>query len=255
VCFTDATNGWAVGSNGSILRSLDGGESWTTQPSGTTNYLSSVYFHDTSTGWVVGNEGLILKTVDGGTHWIAQGSGITVWLRSVWFQDSQTGWAVGANGVFLMTTDGGESWSPRKSFTNKTLSSIYFKDANTGWVVGESGTILNLMMNNLATAIEDRGQTALIPQEFLLYQNYPNPFNPRTTIKYSLPKPSYVSLKIYSLLGESIKEIVNERQSAGIKSVMWDGTDHAGRKVSSGIYLYKLETDQESEVRKMILIR
>jgi photosystem II stability/assembly factor-like uncharacterized protein len=251
VCFTDAMNGWAIGSNGTILRTLDGGESWVSQHSGSTNYLSSVYFYDTSTGWVVGSEGIILKTVDGGTHWISKVSGTTEWLKSVYSRDEMTGWAVGTNGILIMTTDGGESWSGRRSFTTKTLNTVFFVDDTTGWIAGESGTILKLVMGEQdITPINEEYISSNIPHEFLLYQNYPNPFNPSTTIEFTLPKSEFVKLKVYNILGKEVAIIVSNKLNQGNYNYQFDGSN-----LASGIYYYQIVTGEYRKVKKMILLR
>jgi len=254
-CFIDANNGWTVGNNGSILKTSDGGTTWNPQTSGTTDYLFSVHFIDSEKGWVAGSDGLILNTIDGGANWVSQESETSVWLRSVFFKDSNVGWATGNNGILMMTTDGGENWSSRKTWTNKTLNSICFVDDHAGWIVGESGTVLSMTMSNLATAIEDDIKKPSLPQNFVLHQNYPNPFNPTTKINYQLPITNYVELSIYNILGEKVATLVSGKKAAGHYQVEWNGTDQIGQKVSSGIYLYKLETDTEVQVRKMILIK
>jgi len=94
-----------------------------------------------------------------------------------------------------------------------------------------------------------------IPNQFVLEQNYPNPFNSTTTIRYSIATTAMTHLRIYNILGQEIKVLVNEYQPPGQKSVTWDGTDKLGNYVSSSIYLYKLETDENIEIRKMMLIK
>jgi hypothetical protein len=93
------------------------------------------------------------------------------------------------------------------------------------------------------------------PQDFSLSQNYPNPFNPQTSIRYALPYEAHVKLVIYNVLGEKVKTLVNERQSAGYKMEWWDGKDDKGGPVASGIYFYRLEADKFSEIKKMMLVK
>lgn len=93
------------------------------------------------------------------------------------------------------------------------------------------------------------------PAIFELAQNYPNPFNPSTTISYTLSKSGRVELEIFNLLGARVKSFVFADQKAGGHSVQWDGNDNSGRPVSSGLYLYRLKTDNESITKKMTLIR
>ncbi len=105
------------------------------------------------------------------------------------------------------------------------------------------------------TSVE-KGKTANKPQKFTLEQNYPNPFNPVTTINYTLNVSGDMSLVVYNMLGQKIKTLVNSsKMAAGNHSIKWDGTNDAGRQVSNGVYLYKLETGTEKSIRKMTLLR
>jgi hypothetical protein len=94
-----------------------------------------------------------------------------------------------------------------------------------------------------------------LPYGFELGQNYPNPFNPACNIEYSLPKGSPVNLSIYNILGQKVRILVNEYQSAGYKSVRWDGKDNLGREVTSGIYFYRIEAGDFVQAKKMVLIK
>ena len=91
---------------------------------------------------------------------------------------------------------------------------------------------------------------SLVPNVFSLEQNYPNPFNPSTKIDYKLSKASFVTLKVYNVLGRLIKNIVNEYKAAGSYSITFDGSN-----IESGIYFYKLEAGEFIEVRKMALVK
>jgi len=93
-----------------------------------------------------------------------------------------------------------------------------------------------------------------IPETFL-HQNYPNPFNPSTTINYSLIENSKVSLNIYNIKGQKVKQLVRDQRTAGQHSVIWNGRDDNGKSVSSGIYFYKLITDNFEKTKKMILMK
>ncbi len=100
-----------------------------------------------------------------------------------------------------------------------------------------------------------------IPESYALPGNYPNPFNPTTTLRYDLPEQSHVQLVIYDILGREVRTLLDSREVAGFKSVIWDGTDDTGISVSTGIYIYMLRAwSQESEktyqkTRKMVLLR
>jgi flagellar hook assembly protein FlgD len=82
--------------------------------------------------------------------------------------------------------------------------------------------------------------TPVVVTEYRLSQNFPNPFNPSTTIVYELPIKSSVKVIIYDLLGREIKLFSFAAQSAGHQKIVWDGTDHQGIPMSSGIYVYRL---------------
>jgi hypothetical protein len=90
---------------------------------------------------------------------------------------------------------------------------------------------------------------------FTLLQNYPNPFNPATDIQYTLPTDCEVKLVIYNILGQKVRTLVNEHQTAGFKTIRWDGKTDKGSKVSTGIYLYKLQAGEFTETKKMLLLK
>jgi len=90
----------------------------------------------------------------------------------------------------------------------------------------------------------------LLPSDYQLEQNYPNPFNPSTKIRYSITEYSFVTLKVYTLLGEEIETLVNSEQSAGVYEATFDASN-----LSSGIYFYTIQTDNFSSTKKMILIK
>jgi hypothetical protein len=87
-------------------------------------------------------------------------------------------------------------------------------------------------------------------QGFTLHQNYPNPFNPGTVINYTLPERSFVSLKVYDILGREIKTIVSRIEEAGSYRINFDGSD-----LPSGVYIYSLETGGVKLSRKMLLMK
>ena len=94
-----------------------------------------------------------------------------------------------------------------------------------------------------------------VPLEFSLDQNFPNPFNPITTIRYSLPKDSFVKITIYDVLGNVIKDLLQKNQSSGFKTISWDATDDKGKNMPAGIYIYGIEAGGFLQTRKMILLK
>jgi len=95
-----------------------------------------------------------------------------------------------------------------------------------------------------------------LPNRFQLSQNYPNPFNPSTTIKYQLVRQSEVTLEIYNILGEKVKTLINKRiYNTGRHEIVWDGTNNAGKLVSSAVYIYRIRVGDFVKSKKMTLIR
>ena len=88
-----------------------------------------------------------------------------------------------------------------------------------------------------------------------LHKNYPNPFNPKTTISYNLKEDTFVNLTIYDLVGKQVKTLVNGKEKSGNRHIQWDATNLHGYPVPSGTYLYKIETDNFSQTKKMILLK
>ncbi|UCE05301.1 MAG: T9SS type A sorting domain-containing protein, partial [bacterium] len=95
----------------------------------------------------------------------------------------------------------------------------------------------------------------IMTEEFQLTQNYPNPFNSATTIQYYLLKSSKVTLKIFNIRGEEVKTLVHLGETAGWKTVKWDGTDNSGQTVNSGMYIYRLDVDGKVLSRKMMYLQ
>jgi len=95
----------------------------------------------------------------------------------------------------------------------------------------------------------------LIPLVSELNQNYPNPFNPSTTIEYSFVQDSFVQLSIYNIKGQKVRQLVSDQLPAGQHSVIWNGNNDNNKPVSSGVYFYKLKTDNSEKMKKMILIK
>ncbi|KAA3633000.1 MAG: T9SS C-terminal target domain-containing protein [Calditrichaeota bacterium] len=106
-----------------------------------------------------------------------------------------------------------------------------------------------------ATDINEPTGPEDLPQSFQLNQNYPNPFNPSTTVRFSLPKKSNVSLIIYNTIGQKVRNLVDKTYTAGEHEIVWDGKDDFGNVCATGIYFYKLESDEFVQSKKMLLLR
>ncbi|RLC50577.1 MAG: hypothetical protein DRZ79_04150, partial [Candidatus Cloacimonadota bacterium] len=94
-----------------------------------------------------------------------------------------------------------------------------------------------------------------LPSFTALNGNYPNPFNPVTTISFGLNKNGFVNLEIYNTKGQHVRTLINKEMNAGYHQILWDGKDDNSRKVSSGIYFYKMKTTRFTSTKKMILMK
>jgi flagellar hook assembly protein FlgD len=102
------------------------------------------------------------------------------------------------------------------------------------------------------TANQDGTQT---PNITTLNGNYPNPFNPETNISFSLAENQYAQLSIFNFRGQKVRELTKGNMASGLHVVSWNGTDDHGNKVASGFYLYKLETNNKTLIKKMIMLK
>ena len=287
--FQNVNTGWIAGDNGIIKMTTNSGNNWISQNSGTTYNLNSVHFVDDNTGWAVGNNGTVIKTTNSGYSWVFQILGIvlfnkirghtpnavmsvgnegkifrttnggTNWnqipsitsnnLKAFFLGYILLAWIVGNHGIILNSTDDGISWQQQNSGTNKDLNAVDFSDdifPVIGWAVGKEGTILKTTTGGVGI----KPISNEIPSKFSLHQNYPNPFNPTTEIKFDVTKSSLVKIIIYNILGEETTTILDNKLYPGSYKIDWDGTDYP-----SGVYFYKLVTDDFVDVKKMILIK
>jgi photosystem II stability/assembly factor-like uncharacterized protein len=147
VQFCGTSMAMAVGQSGTLLRSNDGGVTWSSVHSGVTTYLLALSFPSSNVGTAVGGDPIngtqtVLHTVNGGSSWVAQSTGTTQPLLGVAFADANNGFAVGYSGVILHTTDGGSSWQNQVTGVLTVLNAISYIDANTATIVGDLGVIM-----------------------------------------------------------------------------------------------------------------
>jgi glucose/arabinose dehydrogenase len=139
-------------------------------------------------------------------------------------------------------------WAKPVGITSDSLGNLY---VTSDWI------------NNLVLKVEYLGgqtgvrqeESALLPLSVNLEQNYPNPFNPETHISYSLSKSAQVKLEIFNQIGERIKQLVNEYRNSGTYNIVWNGKMDNGAKAPSGVYFYRLQADDFSVSKKLILLK
>ena len=146
-----------------------------------------------------------------------------------------------------------ENFLTTNTFTDDDLEwdteYFYRVSANVGYYTDYSN-ISSVMLESLN--IEDN---EYLPLSFQVYQNYPNPFNPTTSLSYQLPDDGKVEVIIYDMMGKLIKNLVNEKQSSGQNSIIWNATNNSGNQVSAGLYIYTVKTSNHKQSKKMLLVK
>jgi uncharacterized delta-60 repeat protein len=198
----------------------------------------SVYYDDEPTAMVVDGSGNIYVTGKslGPTHY----DYATVKYSSSGVQT----WVMRYNGLYGLANDQASAIA-----LDPTTGGV----AVTGFSANSMGGPIAydyLTIKYLSTPTGINGNENETPDGFSLMQNYPNPFNPSTVISYRLSVNSFVSLKVYDITGKLVKVLVDEQKDAGSYEVRFDGTN-----LSSGIYFYKLETGQFTDVKRMNLVK
>ena len=128
------------------------------------------------------------------------------------------------------------------------------------WTVFTTDSVDTTISNDVWNILIDAGGVLsihgdIIPEVYALHQNYPNPFNPTTILRYDLPEDTQVNITIYDIMGREVRTLVNNQQSAGYKSVVWDATNDLGQPVSAGMYLYRISAEEFVQTKKMVLLK
>jgi len=147
------------------------------------------------------------------------------------------------------TTESWANFAAALSFAQNSKDQNYSSSVSAADALSEANDTLQAAIDGLViTDVEDRNDNNL--KVFMLSQNYPNPFNPSTLIKYSIPQNSFISLKVFNLLGQEVAVLSEGYQQVGNYSVSFDGTE-----LSTGVYLYQLEANDFLETKKLLLLK
>ena len=197
-------------------------------------------------------------------------------LMTATYSDIQDGWVgsgnIDADPLFVDTTSGAyhlQIGSPGIDAGNPESDYDDIEDpSNPGFALWPAlGTLRNDMgayggnpgVLSLLAVDDAPAYARQLPLAFTLHPNHPNPFNPATTIQYDLPRQTQVRLSIYDILGREVALLVQGDQAAGYHQVIWNGRNEQGQPVSSGVYLYRLQTGPAASkfrgIRKMLLLR
>jgi len=243
--FVDVNTGFYIHDTGMVFKTTNGGLNWTSSQIALSPNFRDIKFLNNNTGIIVGT-GMIFKTTNQGNTWLVVNSIVAQDFFSVFFADINTGY-ITAEHTVLKTTNSGNSWFSVFSEPADTIFSAYFINSETGYVCGDEGRVYKTTSGGVLGINPISNQ---VPKEFMLYQNYPNPFNPNTNIQFAIAKASNVKLTIFDAIGREVETLVNEYVSPGTYEVKWDAA-----RFSSGIYFYKIVTNDYTMAKRMSLIK
>jgi hypothetical protein len=189
--------------------------------------------------------GVFLST-NSGTNWTQVNTGLTSNIVLTFTVTGSNLFAGTYGGVFL-STNNGTSWIPITSGLTDTLDRA-LAVSGTNLFVGTSAN--GVWRRPLSEITSVRQFSTEVPLHFELAQNYPNPFNPTTTIVFSLPSRSFVSLKVFDAIGKEVSTLVSEELVVGTYSQQWDATG-----LSSGVYFYRLHAGAFIETKRLLLLK
>jgi len=243
---------WAVGDEGALRATTNGGVSWFDQNPGTVSDLKGVFFLTAMEGWIAGQNSTLIHTTDGGATWGNRSGGINMGQEAVFFVNANDGWSVGNIGTIYRTINGGLNWIIEESNTSQELTNVYFTDAGHGWAIGEAGTIL---FRGDVVAVDDP-TVGLDGQSSIRLSSFPNPFSPRTAISIRSAIPvSDALVEIYDARGRLVRTIPVGELKPSVTHVAWDGLNDFGHRMSGGTYFYRLvHSHGQSQAQKVVLL-
>lgn len=229
-----------------VYLTTNNGSAWTQKINGLTN----IFVHSllvSGNNLLAGTENGLFLSTDNGSDWTLLNIGQpSPWIQSLASFGTELFAGTFSSGIFL-STDNGSSWiQQNEGLTDNSILSL----AVIGNYLYAGTQYQGLWKRPLSELTGVSSQLKNLPGNFNLSQNYPNPFNPGTVISFSLPSASYSRLTVFNTLGQTIKILYSGFRQAGNYSVTFDAADLPG-----GIYFYKLDAGQFSQVKKMILIK
>ena len=252
---------WAYNYNsgshdGGVFKSTDGGESWVRKDRG----LSRAGFFEERTVYA-----LVVNPDDSDILYCSE-------VGNCYTRDRM--------GVYV-STNGGGIWESiaTEAVEHSCIYDLKFDPENRNTIYAATKGASVVTYTRIETSIDDSFPTQEVPQEYALFQNYPNPFNPTTTIRYSIPSREQrgqsreqraesgeegadselyalrTTLKVYNILGQEVRTLVDEVKEPGHFTVIWDGRDNRDCEVTSGVYFYRLETGDLVATKRMLLLK
>jgi hypothetical protein len=234
-----------AGTLGGVFRSTDSGTSWTAASTGLTN-TEVISFAVSGANLFAGTYGGVFRSTNNGASWTAADSGLTNLAYAL--AVSGTNLFAGTGGGVFLSTNNGANWTTvNTGLTNTFVQSLAVRGTNL-FAGTYLGGVWRRPLSQMITSV-GRLSTDLLTH-FSLGQNYPNPFNPATTISFSLPSTSFVSLKVFDALGREVGVLLSEKLPAGTYSQQWNTEG-----LVSGVYFYRLQASNFVETKKLVLLR
>lgn len=236
-----------------ICKSTDNGNTWNNVVASNTTIkaYAETPIAAGGTNLFVGSLDGMFLSVDGGKNWKTINAGLLYKNINALAVSGQTVFAATENGGVYRTTDNGTSWNEiNTGFRNSTTIRGLVINNGILYAAASSGVIYKRNLSEVATEIKKFANN--LPTSFSLKQNYPNPFNPETTISYSINSSSFVTLKVFDLLGNEVATLVDEFKNAGNYNASFTLNKS---KNSSGVYLYTLKSNGFSLTKKMLLLK
>ena len=236
--------------NGGIFKTTDGGARWN-KTEYSSNTVHVLKFYDEYIGLaynISDNISYIYRTTDGGKTWETFNIEASGWGNDIEFLPNNPAevWFTDYYGVFF-SSDTGRTWESQSIIDDDVQGrDIVFVNDSCGWILSDNKKLFSTNNNGgIPTSVSET-----IPNKFELYQNYPNPFNPSTTIGYSIAQRGFVELNVYDILGQKVVTLVNMEQLKGSYKI-----DFNASNLTSGVYFYRLQSNDFTETKKLILLR
>jgi len=229
---------------GGIYSSNNGGNSWTQKSIGY-NFVWTLAVASNGILYAGTYGNGVYRSTDNGNSWIKSSSYPANFVYALSVDGNGNLYASSWEAGIFFTNTNSNNWQPI-GLGGFGVSSVMVNSMNNSVIAGTSnGSVFKLIESPLGI----NGSTE-IPNNFSLEQNYPNPFNPSTTIEFSIAKSEHVTLSIYNVLGELVETLINENLEAGKYKI-----NFSGNNLTSGMYIYRLETSSNAISKKMMLIK